>query len=262
MTKEHKDMIVNAALDFVALDMRSLNALNGIGLLSLLTTYGILWKHYGSIDASPVNLLPGVDAVSKRIEKRASNLRVTLQNVLKNQFSNVGGAICLDVWTDNFQKISYLGITVHYIDDSFQHNVRLIACKKLSVEKSKTGDYLKKKIAHILHFYGINLSKNVVFVTDRGSNVKKALEDYARHNCANHFISNTVNEGLSTERAKRVLSVCQNVVSTIKRSGKGSLFVPSLKAAFKVRWNSATDMFASVSLHWQRIQQHLNSSRP
>lgn len=260
MTKEHKEMMIDAAVDFVALDMRPLNALNGIGLHSLLMNYGVLWKHYGTTGASPPNLLPGVDAVSNKIKKRARNLRLTLTNVLNNQFSNVGGAILLDIWTDDYRKIDYLGITVHYINDSFEHNVRIIACTALSIEKRKTGEYLRKKITHVLNFYGINLSKNVVFVTDRGSNVKKALEDYPRQNCANHFISNTVNEGLSTVRAKVVLSVCQNIVSTVKRNGKSSLFKPSLKAAFKIRWNSATDMFESVSFHWQRIQQYLSAS--
>lgn len=256
MSKEHKDLMMNAAVDFVSHDMRPINALNGIGLRSLLSTYGMMWKYYGETGATPPSLLPSVDAVTKNVTSRARNLRKSLQTILKNQFFNVGGGICLDIWKDKFRKIDYLGVTVHYIDDSFRHNVRLIACKPLSVEKSKTGEYVKKKLMHILDFYGVGLSKNVVFVTDRGSNMKKALEDYLRHNCSDHFISNTINEGLASERAKEVLVVCQNIVSTIKRCGKSSLFQPSLKAAIKVRWNSAIDMFVSVSHHWEKLQQY------
>lgn len=262
MSKAHKEMMLNATVDFVTMDMRPVNALYGEGLHSLLTTHAILWTCYGS-SSIPSNLLPSSQAVSKHIKTRARKLRESFRDVLGAQFSSIGGSICLDVWTDDFKKISYLGITAHYIDNSYCLNSRLISCKALDINKSKTGEYLNKKLMHVLNYYGIDPRKNVVFVTDRGSNVLKALEHFLRHNCANHFISNVVNEGIRFGKPNTLLKACQDVVSHIKNAGKNALFNPTLKAAMKGRWNTALDMFVSISPNWQKIQDYLrNSNQP
>lgn len=252
-------MMLNASVDYVAMDMRPVNALYGEGLHSLLKTHAILWKGYGS-SSIPANLLPSCHAVSNHVKVRARMLRESLRGALGAQFSSIGGAICLDVWTDDFKKIGYLGITAHYIDDKYCLNSRLIACKALDINKSKTGEYLKKKLLHVLNYYGIDPKKNVVFVTDRGSNVIKALEEYLRQSCGNHFISNVVNEGIRYGEPNTVLKSCQELVSNVKNSGKNALFNPTLKAAMKVRWNTALDMFASISPNWQRIQNYIQTS--
>lgn len=239
--------------------MRPVNSINGAGLHSLLSTYGILWRNYGS-NLVPSNLLPSIKSVSSNIKIRARKLSETLQAAIQSQFASIGGSVCLDVWTDDFKKISYLGITIHYIDDKYRLNCRVISCKTLDINSSKTGAYIKKKLLHVLNYYGINPNENVVFVTDRGSNMIKALEDFDRQNCGNHFVCNVVNQGICSGRPHTVLKTCQGVVNHIKNAGKNGLFMPSLKAAMKVRWNTALDMFVSISPNWEKIQNYLQQS--
>lgn len=138
MSKQHKEMMLDATVDYVSSDMRPVNAIYGKGLHSLLTTHAILWKGYGS-DSIPSNLLPGANAVSAHIKTRARKLRETFKNVLQNQFSSIGGAICLDVWTDDFKKVGYLGITAHYVDEMNILHSRLISCKGLDIKKKQNG---------------------------------------------------------------------------------------------------------------------------
>lgn len=72
-----------------------------------------------------------------------------------------------------------------------------------------------------------------------------------------------MNEGICSGRPMVVLRRCQDVVSHVKNAGKNALFEPSLKAAMKVRWNTALNMFDSISPNWQKIQDYLqNSNQP
>lgn len=56
--------------------------------------------------------------------------------------TGAGGAISLDIWTDPYRQISYLGMIVHYINDNFELCQRTIACKSLRSDKKKNADYL------------------------------------------------------------------------------------------------------------------------
>lgn len=49
----------------------------------------------------------------------------------------------LDLWTDDYRKLSYLAITIHYIDSAWKGLVERVLCTRHFPE-SKTGE-------HILH---------------------------------------------------------------------------------------------------------------
>lgn len=243
------------------------NALLGSGLHELLETYANLRHQYYQPGVLPQQLLPSVNAVSGRITRRGNRINEKLKLILQKQFSSngAGGAICADIWHDKFKKIDYICVTVHYVDDDFQLTVRIIAHKALDPNKSKTGAYLKTEILAILLKYGIDpyRCKNIVFVTDRGGNLKKALDDFHCQNCGPHFISNTVNESIVPKQPKRaaeVLAICKKIVSEVKNAGKNQQFHPSLKMAIMIRWNSAAAMFESVSLNWDRIVDYLTAA--
>lgn len=169
------------------------------------------------------------------------------------------GAVTLDLWTENINKIPYLGVMVHYVDLKGKVCKRLIANKPLEVNTSKTGEYLRAKILEILESYGIVAAKpTVVFISDRGKNIIKALEPYTRHSCGPHFINNTVNEILGNGRPLQIVNVCKDIVAKIHFLGKNSLFEPigiepRVVSFCSTRWNTATAMMESISTHWETI---------
>lgn len=66
---------------------------------------------------------------------------------LKEQLVNVAqvGGLCIssDIWTDNYRKVSYLGATVHYVDENYQFHSIDLFCVEFKAKK-KSGDEILK----------------------------------------------------------------------------------------------------------------------
>lgn len=86
--------------------------------------------------------------------------------------------LCLttDIWTH--RRRSFLGISVHYIDESFLRKSYILAFKRM--KQRHTFDYLASCLKEVLDDYGIPESKVTNIVTDGGSNFCKAFRIYGR----------------------------------------------------------------------------------
>lgn len=243
--------------------MRPVYALYGVGLHALLKAYAYICIKNNGISHEPLDYLPTRNTVVADVKSQHERVREKLLPILYSAFLEpvkaCGGAVCLDLWSDNHRGISYMGVTVHFIDQNFKLNARVIANRALSPEKSKTGDYVKRVLSTILAEYQIDInSKLITFVTDRGSNIKKALENRTRHNDAPHFLHNTVGKILKAGRPQIIYSTCKKLVAHIKHAGLNSLFNPALKQALEIRWNYALGMFISVKANWNKLHEILN----
>lgn len=260
-SKEHRKMMTNACIDFISMDLRPVNALYGDGMNALLRTYAIVANHYGRSMTNAKDMLPSNSTVSRNIVMRSESVQESLKKILPRYFQN-GGAISADIWTDHHNKVSYLGVLVHYMDTQGRLYNRLISNKPLDTEESHTGKYIKDVLFAELKFYDIDLDKsNVVFVTDRGSNMIKSLEFYQRNSCAAHFVNNVVNEILKYGRPAEILVACRNIVTKVHQLGKNTLFEPRLQSFCSTRWNSAYTMFNSVFENWGQIIDLFEESR-
>lgn len=98
--------------------MRSMSAITGIGLQNLLSTFTKIGARYGELNCEQVDeILPNPTTVSRNMQVTAAETRFLLCSDLRMIFEDIGGAITLDIWTDDFKKISYIGVTFHYIAD-------------------------------------------------------------------------------------------------------------------------------------------------
>ena len=70
------------------------------------------------------------------------------------------------------------------------------------VDDKKTGDNIKREIVKLLvtkfGFDPLSLSK-IVWVTDQGSNIIKALQTYIRIDCQDHVLNTALKHGLDNE---------------------------------------------------------------
>lgn len=255
LNKEYRKILIDGCVDYIVVDFRPMHALTGAGMHSLLRSYDVVTNHCGRHACDPGQLLPSTRTIGRNIEMRANYIRQMIRKLLQSSFvEGPGGAISLDIWTDDFQKFQYLGVLAHFINENGQFNTRLIANKALDVNESKTGTYLRAQILTILNDYGIDPMKtNVVFVTDRGANIIKALEPYQRHNCGPHFINNVVNEALGIGHPLHIIKTCQNIASKIHVLGKNTLFSPTIKSFCSTRWNTAYAMLESISKNWTSV---------
>lgn len=84
--------------------------------------------------------------------------------------------ITCDVWSSHAQ--SYLGMTVHFIDDSLERQSFILAFREL--KHKQTNKELAKEIAKVLRDYGIVTTKITNIVTDGGSAFCKAFKVFGK----------------------------------------------------------------------------------
>lgn len=63
---------------------------------------------------------------------------------LKDQAANGYCAMTTDMWTDDYRKLSYLSLTVHYIDDEWNLKERVLSTKHF--EESHTAVHIRTEV--------------------------------------------------------------------------------------------------------------------
>jgi hypothetical protein len=71
------------------------------------------------------------------------------QKEVKDVFSGVGGAIMLDLWSEVYMKINYLGATAHYIANGKLED-HVLCMIEFDSDMKKTGDNIKIEIIKVL----------------------------------------------------------------------------------------------------------------
>lgn len=78
-----------------------------------------------------------------------------------------------DIWSNRHK--SYLGVTLHYIDQSFKRVSKLVSCARFKGVHS--GGNIASELQAIVHEFGLE-NKVVASVTDNGSNFVRAFNDF------------------------------------------------------------------------------------
>lgn len=158
-----------------------------------------------------------------------------LGEIMKTQFAAVGGAITLDGWTDDFKRINYLGVTVHYVEakeEKWVVNDRVLSICAMDIDTPKTGEYFKSELDKILSAFNLveNIA-NIVFVTDRGSNMLVAVRNMKSITCFAHFLNNLVKAACSSGDLKqKIFKPLSSTVKYMKINGLNNLFEKGLRS--------------------------------
>ncbi len=138
VTKQEKETMTVAAVDYCATDMRPFESLNRLGLKALIQmTLDIGSSSTGRVTID--ELLTNPMTASRNVDSRAWNGREKFTFVLKKHFdSGLNVACTLDLWMDTVKKNSYMSITIHYIDEMFNLYARTLHVKPVE-EASHTA---------------------------------------------------------------------------------------------------------------------------
>jgi hypothetical protein len=181
-----KEATSKKLINLVCKDLRPFEIIIGQGfrefaqeMINIGATYGIL----------PVNdLFPHPTTISRNVIKQAESVKNDLALKLKYVFELNGGAFTTDMWTDDYRKISYISLTVHYIDQNWQLNEQVLAASKFP-DTSHTAENIKKIILSILSSYNLIpevTMKKFMFVTDSGANFISAFRALNHIPCFAH----------------------------------------------------------------------------
>lgn len=212
--------------------------------------------------------------MTRSINTTSNNIREEIKHIIGNEFRKYGGGVALDCWTDRARKATYFGLTIHYysIDNAKLYlNDRVLVIRELS-ELKKSGEYIKSKIMQFMTEFRLLdcLENNLIFVSDRGTNMVSSMHNFKNIHCFAHMMNNTVGKIFEKIRdvpenqqrwAYRMVNAITSIVKYFKSSGLNVLFKPALKSNVSTRWNSVFMMLDSVIIHWNKITDILCRSR-
>lgn len=239
-------------------DIRPFSLTEGEGMVSLLHCVWNMGAKIGVVSRQELQrALPCPTTFSRNVKRLAELSKSELKLKLQTEI-NMGTAIALttDIWQDKYKRISYFCITLHFFDQNEMKLVDFIlTMHPMDVGRKKDNVYLRQIIDDKIVDYGLEGSKeNLVFVSDRGGNIRVALKDYKRLNCFPHFCHSIVKYGCETDDIKNVINNCAALVKYFKFNGLNNMLKETLKSAISTRFNYIFMMLTSIDKQWNEIE--------
>lgn len=255
---DDKEKLKLAATDFIVNDLRPFEAICGDGLLNFASTIWNLGAKYGATSSKFIEkIIPSPQTVSRRVSTDADAYKTVILKSLEYCANKNGLGITTDLWQDKFKRITYMSLTAHFFNDT-ENEMRLedqIFCMQpFEASESKNATNLRKHINDkLIEFNLLQHASKIVFVSDRGPNVTKALEIYTRLNCYPHLSNNIAEKACDVADVKLILESARKLVRFFKISGLNNLLKKSLKSFVKTRFNSNCSMLESILDNWDDI---------
>lgn len=169
-----------------------------------------------------------------------------MKTIIRNEFKSYGGSISLDCWTDKTRRVTFFGLTMHYMsleNGCLKVNDRVLVIRELDAE-TKDGAYLKEKVHEYMEEFELMpyMETNIVFVSDRGSNIVSATNSLQHNRCFSHMIHNTTEKMLEKNQT---IGIVTAIVKYFKSNGLNATLEKSLKSFVSTRWNSVYMMLQS-----------------
>lgn len=161
------------------------------------------------------------------------------------------------MWTDKIRKMKYVGATVRYlktVNEKLVMHTKAMTLKAMDPEEEKNGDNAHRLVIEILSDYDlyVDLDK-IVFVSDRGPDLKAALIGYKRYYCMAHMLNNIVAH--ASVPIENLISEVSKVVKYFKLNGLNTVLSTNLMSFVSTRWNTRYDMFESFIKVYAEIEK-------
>ncbi|CAM4829953.1 unnamed protein product [Rotaria magnacalcarata] len=137
------------------------------GLRQLIQECISIGARYGNIDVNRV--LRGADVTAEHVSTLANKHRCRITKVLTEPIENDAVTFCPDIWSDPIRQISYLCISVAFVDDQYQYRSYDLCCSPFE-EEDKSSESIIAVLQKVLKRFGINdLSLNESSKAQNGS---------------------------------------------------------------------------------------------
>lgn len=171
------------------------------------------------------------------------------------QFSTV--CIAVDMWHDSIRHLNYLGAMVHFVTQDKEKNYKLcakaMALKVMDAEDDKNAENIHRDVIDIVSQYDLfDDIDEIAFLSDRGPDIKAALDGYRRNFCLAHLMNNLVQHA-SSPTIDTLTKNVSRIVRYMKFNGLNSKLSTCLMSYVSMRWNTRHDMFNSVLKHFLEI---------
>lgn len=178
------------------------------------------------------DLLPDPTTISRKVQKSADEKKKQFRSEINEVVNSGGASATIDMWSDNYVKRNFLGVTLHYQKDFKLFDI-VLGMKSMDFERS-TGDNILRKLKTLFSEFGVQNIEAIKFITDRGTNIVKALEHNTRLNCSSHLFYYFLSFDKTTELTE-ILESCKKIVKYFKKANLQHKLQTSLKNQCPIR---------------------------
>ena len=174
--KTAKDIVTKKIINLVCKNLCPFEIIVGQGFREFSQEIIDISSKYGSLQVDDLFLHP--TTIFRNIIKNADSLRKKIAENLKDIFKFVSDAFTTDMWTDDYRKISYISLTVYYMNETWQIKDQILVASKFS-DVRHIADNIKKVILGILKGYNLISDSSIeryMFVTDSAFNFISAFK--------------------------------------------------------------------------------------
>jgi len=258
VSENDKKVAIEKCTQWVVQDCRPFSAVTGAGFKNLVKFFLQIGAIYGEqVDVD--DLLPDPTTLSRKAKSDAEEKRSLISSEIKKAVDSGRASATVDMWTDQYVQRNFLGITFHY-EKEFKLCDMILGLKSMNFQKS-TAENILMKIKGLFSEFNVENIDNVKFVTDRGANIKKALEGNTRLNCSSHLLSNVLEKSFNeANELKKIVKSCKKIVKYCKKSNLQHTLETTLKSACPTRWNSNYKMMKSILDNWRSVDKILGEA--
>ena len=234
--------LTEAVCLFIAKDMHPYQTVNDSGFQHMLHTFD---QRYHPPDRKTVS--------TKLIPKLYDDERKRVCHALTSEGSF---SLTTDIWTSRHNQ-AYTGLTVHYVDDSF--NLKSHLLEAVEFPESHTGVNISEELVNILDDWELSQDNLSAVTTDNGTNIVLAMEllQWSRVPCFSHTLQLAVEVVLKLPEVSRALARCRQLVGHFNRSAKSNYLLKQKQTDLRhkqlaliqdvsTRWNSAYYMVERI----------------
>lgn len=177
-----EQLLKRRQLEYCVDGYHSFRSLEHNGLINLIQTCVNFGAKYGKYNVRDV--LAKRNTISREASSVASVVQEKLIAALKEPNSDGTVSLCLDLYTDDYQKKAYLDVHASWISRDFSLTHSALAIRHFGFI-AHTAENISDAVTNILNIYGLSLDDTPV-TTDHGSNVVAALRNNVRLDCFCH----------------------------------------------------------------------------
>ncbi|CAF1262711.1 unnamed protein product [Rotaria sordida] len=257
-----KDRIVEACVEFCALDGRPFDTVTGEGFINLakqLMNAGALIGTGFSVN----DLLPHSTTVSRNVDRVYTRLKDQLILLCQNveQF-----AITCDFWSEPHTGLHYCGISLHFTDDNYYLRIFILACKLYDLPNQKAHN-IRDFVNTIVEEFGLKLNEDMFVVSDNEPKMACAFkDDTTRVGCSAHYINKILEHPFELDEplcagVQKLFLIVRDIISYISQSHKQSSLSVCIQNYCKTRFSTVYIMLNTFLMVYNELPSVLNNNQ-
>lgn len=157
-----------------------------------------------------------------------------------------------DIWTQDMQNKSFIGVTIHYRQGI---EMKSVCLDVVELTKSHTAEHISTTLQDILNKWSISKNKVVAILTDNGANMVKAVCDSFGKNrhvpCFAHTLNLVCENGINrTPNLSTLLEKVRNIVIWFKRSVSAADQLRKVQRDAGIKEGDIKKMILDIKTRW------------